>query len=187
MQMITITDSHIKNIVNSLTIQDDCKNILNRMILEYDTSYVSFLYSLFRIYTNLYLPVTSGEVWLDQSDMNYLRRKTNTRLPQCNLEDIVTCDRYDLIYNLTSRARPLSGRVNSCMYDDVYSRIAEMVGDEKAHWYMEEVFESIEFIMTSIESVLFRLSSNQPEETTPTHNVFIYVDFVGRDLNLVLI
>ena len=185
--MITITDNHIKNIINSLTIQDDAKNILNRMILEYDISYVSFLYSLFRVYTNLYLSVTSGDVWLDQSDLNYLKAKTNTRLPQCNLEDVITCDRYDLIYNLTSRDRPLSGRFNSCMYDDVYSRIAEMVGDVKAHWYMEEVFESIEFIMTSIESVLFRLSSNQPEDPTRNPNVFIYVDFVGRDLNLVLI
>ena len=79
--MITITDNHIKNIINSLTIQDDAKNILNRMILEYDISYVSFLYSLFRVYTNLYLSVTSGDVWLDQSDLNYLKAKTNTRLP----------------------------------------------------------------------------------------------------------
>lgn len=184
MYLLTVSNHHIKNILNTLTLTDDSRRILEQAILRFDPTYVGFLYDLFCVYSNLYFSVASGGVWLDQQDMQRLREHSALQLLNMNFEDILTCDKYDLLYSLSAGEKPLASKFSISLYEDMYERLAELVGDDSAHWYMEDVFDAIEVLMGVIESAFFRFTYRGDEDNNT--NLFVYPYFHGSDLALVV-
>lgn len=168
MYLISITNNVIHDLIESLTLNETSKNVLKHVILRYDHSYINFVYCLFSVYLKPYVRLNSDECHLCSHERLEVLQTFNERLPRVNYDNIFIADKFDVLFGVSPYTHVDSSKFSTYLYEDMYNRIENITGVEIATEYMEDVFESIEYIVSHLESSIVRLVNKEDEESTFT-------------------
>ena len=183
MRLFKVTNSSIKNIINSLTIKDEVKNILNKVIFNYESSYVDFMYMLFSFYLTSYVRLNSSECSLSELEKNNIISTFKKSLYAVNYNNILIADKFDVLYGMASGNINDYVKYTTFLYEEIYNRMETTSGVTDTHEYMEDVFESIEHIISQIEASFVPLYK-EDEDITSLSIFRLYIEV--NDDNLFL-
>jgi len=184
MKSIYIPEHHIRNLFHSLTLNDDSRTVLNNLVLKFDYSYSKFMYMIFSAYANMYVSVLDEHSRLTQQEVKRAMNKLSVLRREINVNNVYVADKYDMLYGITCTGTIGNMRFKDYLYEDMYSRLENLLGVAYATNYLEDIFDSIECITTLIESNLISVSED-PEDVDG--NIIFYLDIQQEGLLFIII
>lgn len=179
MRITVLTNSCIKTIVNSLAIDDQIRELLNKCTQTYGPGYVHFLHSLFNESSGLYQPVLGQDSYLGVQPAEEIIEKFQTTYKnilngkRLDYGSTFVADKLDVIYGISCTGQGRASKFNDQVYEDLYNTLEEITDKETAAVLMEEVFDAVENLMACVESIVMRKSLQ--EEQMDTANVSVHV------------
>lgn len=183
MYRLKVNNLVIKNYLAGMTISDEVKIIINDIIDKYDHSYTHLLYSIFNVYLKSYVQLTDENCSLSKEEIIHITDKFNIYLPKVNSNQILIIDKLDLIFTISTNNKYDCSKFSSYFYEDIYNKIENYLGVEKANVHLEDIFAALESIVLFVESSMISIS-NKNEEIEQFNNLYLYVDLYYNDLIL---
>ena len=184
MKTIYIPENCLRTIFNSLTLRDDTRAVLNTIITRYDHDYTKFMYGIFSAYSKVYISLIDEHCELSRHEARQAMEKLSTLRREINPINIFVADKFDLLYGVSCTGDLRNVKFKDFMYEDMYSRLENILGAYNANDYMEDIFESIEHVAGMIEGNLIAIAQSIDEEAP---NVMFYLDIVNSGLLFILI
>lgn len=184
MKTIFIPEHHLRHIFSSLSLRDDVRSVLNNVITRFDHDYIRFMHSIFSVYSKVYVSLMDEHCELSREESRSAMEKLIVLRQQINPANIFVADRFDLLYGVTCTGDMRNSKFKDFMYEDIYSRLENLLGVQRAPQYMEDVFESIEFVTGMIEGALMGVAIENDDEEG---NVLFYLEPLPQGLLFILI
>lgn len=103
---------------------------------------------------------------------------------QFNPANIFVADRFDLLYGVSCTGDTRNVKFKDFMYEDIYNRLENLLGVERAALYMEDVFESIEFVTGVIEGAVIGVTQHNDDDEG---NIVFYLEPHPQGLIFIII
>ncbi|NTW91180.1 MAG: aminoacyl-histidine dipeptidase [Erysipelotrichaceae bacterium] len=176
MKLFIINDRDIKNILDSLTVEDTVRNIIESIILRFDYNFTNFIYSVFSVYTTYYAQLTDENSHLNYNEaQNIFNTLTDFNI-SVDRSNVFVADIFDIMYITSAYDRT---RFKSYFYEDTYNRLENLLGVDNATTHMEEIFEALETIFSAVEeNLVFKII----EADNPNPNVIFYLELTPHGL-----
>lgn len=184
MKTIFIPENHLRQIFNALTITDECRAVLNNIIVRFDHDYTKFMFGIFSAYSKVYISLMDEHCELSRQEARTAMEKLIILRRQINPANIFVADRFDLLYGVSCTGDLRNTKFKDFMYEDMYSRLENLFGVRVAQEHMEDVFEAIEFVTGMIEGNLISLANSMGDEEG---NILFYLDTVQEGLLFIII
>ena len=184
MKTIYIPEGHLRVMFNSLTLRDDVKAILNTVITRFDHDYTKFMYGIFSAYSRVFVSLMDEQCELSRQEIHRAMAQLTFLRKEIIPGNIFVADKFDLLYGVACTGDLRSARFKEFMYEDMYSRLENIIGRHRAPECMEDIFEAIEHIAGLIEGSLIAVSQSLGEDDA---NIVFYLDIVNSGLLFVLI
>jgi len=165
MYLLSINNRAINDIIESLVIDKEIKAILKQVILRYDYSYINFLYSLFSVYSKSYIRINNEKCELSINERLEILSTFSSKLNKVNYDNIFIADTFDVLFSISPHYWMESTKFNSFLYEDIYSRIENVINAGSADFYLEDIMESIEYISSFVESSIIRILTIKDEKS----------------------
>lgn len=172
MQVIRITNSCIKHLINSLVIEEETRLLFERCILQFSASYVNFLYDLFYGNEKLYQRLLDSETHLGMDNVEGILGRYASAFGKVNANSIYVVDKFDLLYSVSYGSVSMSGKISNHVYEDFYCRLEDITDSDTAMYHMEAVFESIDVIMSYVETLILRKCMQEDNYQSPCLSVY---------------
>lgn len=176
MNIFVLDDHVIKNIINSLAVEDNVRKIIENIILKYDHNFINFIYNIFSTYTTYYIQVLSKNSQLSTEEINVILQNLKKINPFIKKSDVFITDIYDILCINTSFDKL---RFNHYFYEDIYNRLETLLGTTNATKYAEEIFDTIEIILLIIEkNIVFNIIKQADLESI----IILYLELTPQRL-----
>lgn len=184
MKTIYIPEAYLRTIFNSLTLRDDTRSVLNTIITRYDHDYTKFMYGIFSAYSKVYINLIDEHCELSRQEVRQTLDKLTSLRREINPRNIFVADKFDLLYGVSCTGDLRNVKFKDYMYEDMFSRLENLLGAHNANEYMEDIFEAIEHVAGMIEGSLISVAQSIDEEAP---NIVFYIDIVNSGLLFILI
>jgi hypothetical protein len=184
MKTIYIPEHHLRQTFHALTITDEAKVVLNNIITRFDQGYARFMHGIFSAYSKVHVSLMDEHCEASVEETRALLEKFLTLRREINPVNIFIADKFDLLYGVSCTGDTRNVKFKDFMYEDIYNRLENLYGADKASEHMEDIFESIEFVTGLIEGSLIALSQNANEDQG---NITFYVDIHHEGLLFIII
>ena len=185
MYILRVTNEYISNIIKSLTINEKTLSVLNNIIIRFDHKYINFIYLLFTVYLKTYVRITDDNCHLSFQQRKEILNNFSENIPNVKYEQIFIADKFDILFGSSATQYLDSSKLKSYFYEDIYNRIENITGVEVATEFMEDIFDSIEIIISSIEAYIVRIVNNNETEDSSSC-VYLYLDLIDNSLVIVM-
>lgn len=178
MKLFILNDKVIREILNSITLEDKTLYLIEKIIHQFDNSLSSFVYSMFSAYTTYYVRLYDQDCHLSYKEAQSIcsnLTKTNLNIDH---GDILIADIYDILYANSAFDKT---RFKCYFYEDFYSKTENILGASKAVEHMEDMFDALETMFSIIEETLVLNIINQEEHHT---NVIFYLELKPNELTI---
>lgn len=151
MKAFLITESFLRDIIKSATVDEKVKHILQAGVVDKASSLSEFIFNIFSYYMNAYESAELANYPLqDGEQIKELFRPLTNVYDETVDTSIRVVDPLDVLYN---RTFPKSETAfSSHLFDDVFSNIEDTFGTQEAHNWFDEVLQLLEYIVVSLES-----------------------------------
>lgn len=184
MKTIFIPENHLSAIFNSLTLKDDSRAVLHNVVVRFDHSYTNFMYSIFSAYSNVYVSLMDEHCELSREEIRDAFNKLVVLRREIKPGNIFVADKLDLLYGVSCTGDTRNTKFKDFMYEDMCSRLENLLGVQKALDYMEDTFEAIEYVTGMIEGNLMAVAQSTDDEDG---NMLFYLDIVPEGLLFIII
>lgn len=184
MKTIYIPENHLRSIFNTLTLTDDSHAVLNNVITRFDHDYSKFMYGIFSAYNRVCISMMDEHCEMSRDELRGAMEKLIRVRQHINPANIFVADKLDLLYGVSCTGDVRNVKFKDFMYEDIYSRLENLVGIHRASQYMEDIFEAIEFVTGMIEGNLIAISNTSGEEDG---NMVFYLDATNEGLVFIII
>ena len=181
MKFFIINDKEIKQILDSLTISKEARDVIDSITLRFDYNYVNFVYSVFSVYTTYYCCVGDENSSVFGVEAQQIYDKYADANLNIDRRNVFVADIYDIMYTVSCFDKD---RFKDYFYEDIYNRLENVLGVENATIHMEEVFDSMETLFNAIEACI--IASISPAEDL-TGNVVMYLEIHQHGLMFYLL
>lgn len=177
MKLFVLNDHVVKDIVNSLTIEDKIKDIILNVIHRYDYNLVNFIYSMFSVYTTYYVNLLDENSHISYLEAQQIFKELTTRTNlQIDRSNVFVADIYDILFVQMSYDKT---RLKGYFYEDTYNRLDNLIGTIQAHECMDEIFDALENVFCAIEQ---NLVYNIVQKDDSNGNVILYLELTPHGL-----
>ena len=164
MKAFLITESFIREIIKSATVEDKVKDILQRTVVNAATNLTQFVYDLFSYYMPAYenaefehYPFQDGREIKEMFEP--LKRKFDSTFDT----NIRIVDPFDALYN---RSFPgMDTTFESHLMDVLYAGIEDTFGPDEANNSFADVVQLLEYIVITLEMSFINLSKRENDQT----------------------
>lgn len=184
MKTIYIPEGHLRSIFNSLALNDHTRAVLNNIIVRFDHDYAKFMYGIFSAYSKTYVSLMDEQCELSREEARVAMEKLIILRREINPANIFIADKLDLLYGVSCTGDMRNVKFKDFMYEDIYSRLENLLGVKHAQDCMEDIFEAIEFVTGIIEGNLISIAQSMDEEQG---NITFYLDIVHEGLLFIII
>lgn len=173
MRILRITEGYLTQLINSLAISTEDKELLLAVIHKHAGSKVRFFTEIFAWHLSGY------DTFMFNDNDSQSRFNTVTRA----LADIgitptpsrlVIVDAYHILYGMSSTDNALSYKFKSVLFDDLFECLIEIVGDEGASVASSNLFSALDTAVTAIESTLLYTQGTGDIGPTP-YDLLLYL------------
>lgn len=181
MKLFVLNDHVARDILRSLTVEDEIIDLIEKIILRFDQSFSNFVYSMFSAYTTYYVQLNDTNCHLSYREAQSIcdnLSKTNLNVEHSN---VFVADIYDILYVNTAFDK---SRFKHYFYEDFYNRAENILGAAKAVTHMEDLFDALETMFAAIEQNLVSHLINRAETE---YNVVIYFELGHQGLLIYII
>lgn len=184
MKTIFMPEHQLRHLFSSLNLSEDSHAVLNNIILRYDHDYAKFIYGVFSAYNKVCISLMDEHCEVSRDEVrNSIQRLTALRR-EINPASIFVADKFDLLYGVSCTGDTRNEKFKDFMYEDMYSRLENLYGVQAAPQFMEDVFESIEFVIGHIEGNLIGISQSLDDSHG---NLTFYLDVYHEGLLFIII
>lgn len=177
MKLFILNDHVIKEIINSLTIEEEIKDIILNVIHQYDYSLVNFIYDMFSVYAGYYVNPLNENSYIPPTEAQQIFTELSSRInPNIDRNNVFVADIYDILF---FRPRYEKSPLNGYFYEDIYNRLENIIGTDQAFKYAEEIFDALEDIFYTVEEDLIQEIIQNDEYSG---NVIIYLELKENKL-----
>ena len=174
MRVLVLNNKSIKDIIDSLTIDEKIRNILNQVILSYDHNYVNCICTIFEMFTTYYYRLDDENIDLTYEEIRDIKNNFNSIKNSIYENNIIISNLFDILYTLQNNDRT---KFKDYFYEEFYIRLENLLGVNVAHEYMEVIFENMEIIFSTVEGSI--INSYISEEHILHDNIAIYIEIVN--------
>ncbi len=174
MKVFIINDKVVLDILHNLTVDDKLKDIVKKIILRYDYSFINYIYSVFSVYTTYYSSITDENSNLSMRDVEQI----HSQFSDCNLNvdrrNIFMADVYDIMYATSDWEKT---KFKCFFYEDIFNRLDNLINNKEIleNLEFEDIFEIMETIFGAVEeTIVFGLIKS--EDLTSTITVYTEVN-----------
>lgn len=177
MRLFILNDHVVHEIVNRLTLEDKVRDIILTIIQRYDYSLTNFIYSMFSVYTTYYANLRDENSHVSYYEAENIFRDLSSRSKlEIDRSNVFVADIYDIIFCQSSFEK---SRFKGYFYEDMYNRLANLIGVPEAYEHMEEIFDAMETIFCAVEE---NLVFNIIQRDDPNSNVIMYLELTPHGL-----
>lgn len=184
MQVICLSDQSIKNIIDSLSITEDTKRLLDLCIQSYSQSRVHFLHDLFCENSNLYQPLCSPHTYIGQVNPNQILERFQEVHKRVDKRSIYVANKLDMLCGV-SWPRSTGLKITDHAYDEFHWRLEEVGGVQTALECASEIYDCIENIMAYVETVMLKETLKQDDGAFS--DLFVYIQMKQNRLLLTVL
>lgn len=149
MNLFVINNENILDILNSLSVNDNIKEIVKTIAISGSYSYINFVHELFSIYAINYCSIIDEKSYLTKEDIDTIHNIFLEHNIVPNLSNVLVSD----IYDIMSLLRVSDDSVlNSFFNEYLFKSLESLYGEIKALDYINSVYDAIESIFGLIES-----------------------------------
>lgn len=171
-------NKYIDELLRSNSENENTYKLIREIILQCDYSYVNFVYSIFSVYSNIYINVCNRNSELTYTDIQKVVNKLSTYKNNIVAEHIVTSDMYDILYNMYSD----DYQFNSIMYDDIFSRLSNVYKNENIVEVFESIIKTLSNVFSILDSNIFNFMSSKNKDFNGV--IYIHLEIVDQYLFL---
>lgn len=183
MKVFIINDKVVLDILHNLTVDDKLKDIVKKIILRYDYSFINYIYSVFSVYTTYYSSITDENSHLSMRDVEHI----HSQFTSCNLNvdrrNIFMADVYDIMYSTSDWEKT---KYKCFFYEDMFNRLENLVDNREIleGLEFEEIFGILESIFGAVEeTIVFGLIKTEDL----TSNIIVYTEVNNNCLMIYVI
>lgn len=165
MKLINITNNLIHEVVNSIIMNDDVKNLVLEVIRVLGPSYTEFIHYSLSKCSNNYIRADSPECPLSNRDREVIYGILARSPIRIETSDILVADRVDLLYATDYRCYQSFSKFNAMFYGSIEEHF---YGNEElldSNTYLEMI-EELEKIVGIIEQIMMLSSTDELLEDT---------------------
>lgn len=182
MKLFVLNNQVVKDIVNSLTIEDKIKDIILNVIHRYDYSLVNFIYSMFSVYTTYYANLLDENSHISYIEAQQIFKELSSRTSlEIDRSNVFVADVYDILFTQSCSER---SQLKGYFYEDTYSRLVNIIGINQAHEHMEEIFDALKDIFCMIEQ---NLIYGIIQKDDYNGNIILYLELTAHGLMIYVI
>lgn len=184
MKTIFMPEGNLRQLFSNLNISEDVYSVIHNVIVRYDHDYAKFFYSIFSAYNKVCVSLLDEHCEVSREESRTAMERLMVLRREINPANIFVADKFDLLYGVSCTGDLRNVKFKDFMYEDMYSRLENLYGVQKAPELMEEVFESIEFVTGVLEGNLIAISQTLDETQG---NLVFYLDVYQEGLLFIII
>lgn len=181
MKLFVLNDQVVREILRSLTVEDETLDLIEKIIHRFDTSFSSFVYSMFSAYTTYYVQLNDTNCHLNYREAQSIYTELSRTNLNVDHSNVFVADIYDILYVNSAFDKT---RFKHYFYEDFYNRAENILGAVKALSAVEDLFDALETMFTAIEQ---NLVSHLIERSESDCNVVIYFELGHHGLMIYVI
>lgn len=161
MKYLQITDTLVKDTIDSFVIDDITRGHVERIIRSVSTSYSDFIFSMLSIYSTGYVKLNSPSCPLGVVEVNNLMSKINgMRNVNVDYRNVIIADKIDLLYGTDVRSYAEFTKFTPCFYGTVETEVFDADSDQSCEMFLAAVQE-IERLVSAIEQLVILSTSEE--------------------------
>lgn len=159
-----ITESFIREIIKSATVDDRVKHVLQRVVVSAASNLTQFVYEMFSYYMPAYERVEFEQYpFSDGREIKEMFEPLKRKFDQTFDTNIRVVDPFDALYN---RSFPGTDTTfESYLMDVVYNNIEDSFGPDEANNCFADVVQLLEYIVITLEMSFINLSKRENDQT----------------------
>lgn len=181
MKIVSVTDCLVRNIIHSLTIEEQTRDVVNEIVGLFGRSYSEFIYSAIGRHSSNYIPINSKHSPLNNKERSHLNG-VMSKLPfRLNLDDILVADRMDLIYATDPTSYSEFSKFSPLFYSVIEEHFHGEEGFLDSSLFMESITE-LERVVSVVEQMIMAATTEELIEDTvilmlvePNPSLFVIV------------
>lgn len=181
MKTLIIDNKYIDELFKTNSKNEKIYKLIKDVIMQYDYSYVNFIYNIFLLYNNIYINNKYNR--LSYIEIQDIVNKLSNYKKDIIVDHIVVSDIYDIVYTLYSTEY----QFNDLLYEDIFNKLTNMCSyiDIDIDEIFEDILETLTNVFIVINTNIFNYIFSKDKEFD--NNVVIYLEIVNNYLLLNII